>query len=99
MADLPRLFDDKGRLLRIDEAALDPASRGRFDAIRTAYQANEEADAAVKAAFSEVDAALAAVANTEEFFNAHWPRQSFHDLWKENFSGGPRNRMAGIGRI
>ena len=84
--DMPRLFSDKGTLIAIDETKLDPITRGRFDAIRAAYHANLEAAEAVQTALADVDEALAAVRNTEEYSDAHYPKQTFHDLWKETFA-------------
>ncbi len=96
---LPRLFDDKGNLLDVDVSSMDVATLARLDKLRDAYRANKEAEAALESAQAEVSAALEAVANTEDYFNAHYPRQQFHDLWKENFGGGPRNRMTGRARM
>ena len=91
-----RIFDDKGALLDVD---VPPQMRDRYEKVRAAYEANKAAEAAVTAAFSVVESALAAVANTEAYFAAHFKPQTAHDLWKENFGGGPRNRMNGVGRI
>jgi hypothetical protein len=97
MTNLPRLFDDKAALLEVDTSAFDAPTRARHAAIVTAYRANKEAEQALADANAEVAEALQGVKNTEEYFNAHFPRQTFHDLWRENFAGGPRNRMTGRG--
>jgi hypothetical protein len=96
---LPRLFTDKGELIDVDTSAMDADTLARLDKLRNAYQANKQAEQALADAQAEVSAALEAVANTEDYFNAHYPRQQFHDLWKENFAGGPRNRMTGRARM
>ncbi len=96
---LPRLFDDKGNLLDVDVSSMDLATLARLETLRNAYQANKAAEQGLADAQAEVSAALTAVANTEDYFNAYYPRQQFHDLWKENFAGGPRNRMTGRARM
>lgn len=83
--NLPRLFDDKGELINVDASKLDPATRARLEAIRSAYAANSEAQTELDAAYNEVTDALATVEQAESFHNAHWPRQTFHDLWLESF--------------
>jgi len=96
--NLPRLFSDKGELITgIDASKFDAPTRARYGAIATAYQANADAQAELDATFDEVQAALEGVKNTEAYADAHWPKQTFQDLWKENFGGGPRNRMTGRG--
>jgi multidrug resistance efflux pump len=97
MTNLPRLFTDKGELIEVDASAFDAATRARHAAIVTAYRANKAAEQTLANMRAEVTTALSAVKNTEEFYNERWPRQQFHDLWKENFGGGPRNRMTGRG--
>jgi hypothetical protein len=97
--NIPRLFDDRGKLLDVPTKGMDAATLARLEIVRTAYRAHRDAQDALAMAYSEVTAALAAVKNTTEFFDAHFPRQTFMDLWKENFAGGPRNRMTGLGRI
>ncbi len=96
---LPRLFTDKGELIDIDVSSMDVASLARLETLRTAYQANKQAEQTLADANAEVSAALEAVENTETYFNANYPRQQFHDLWKENFGGGPRNRMTSRARM
>jgi hypothetical protein len=94
---LPRLFDDKGVLLPdIDTSKMDAPTLERLEAIRAAYRENERAQDELAASNQDVTDALAEIRDAESFHNAHWPRQSFHDLWKENFGGGPRQRM-GLG--
>ena len=99
MTNLPRLFEDKGNMLDVDTSGMNADTLARLETLRTAYQANKLAEQALADANAEVNTALQAVANTEDYFNAHFPRQQFHDLWRENFSGGPRNRMTGRGRM
>jgi len=99
MINLPRLFDDKGNLLDVDVSSMDAATLARLDKLSDAYQANKLAEQALADAQAEVSAALQAVDNTEGYFNANYPKQSFHDLWRENFAGGPRNRMTGRARM
>lgn len=86
MQDLPRLFDERGELINVDMSAFDAPTRARHAAIVSAFNANKQAESALTAAFAEVDRALAAVTNTEEFYKAHWPPDTFHDLWKQNFA-------------
>jgi hypothetical protein len=90
---LPRLFSDKGALITVDPSKFDAPTRARYDAIVAAYRANANAEAELKAAFDEVQSALEGVKNTEAYADAHWPKQTFQDLWKENFGGGPHKRM------
>jgi hypothetical protein len=97
--NIPRIFNDKGELIDVDVSRMDAATLARLEIVRTAYRAHRDAQDALTAAYAEVTAALEAVKNTTEFFDAHFPRQTFLDLWRENFAGGPRNRMAGLGRI
>ncbi len=96
---LPRLFTDKGELIDVDVSSMDADTLARLDKLRAAYRANKDAEQTLADALAEVDAALKAVTNTEDYFNAYYPRQQFHDLWKENFAGGPRNRMTGRARM
>jgi hypothetical protein len=90
MQDLPRLFNEKGELINVDVAGLDAPTRARHTAVVTAYHAHVQAQGALTAAYADVDHAVLAVKNTEEFFDAHWPKQTFHDLWRETF--GPQTR-------
>jgi len=99
MTNLPRLFDDSGELIEIDTSRLDADTLARLDKVRAAHKANKLAEKALADAQAEVTAALDGVANTESFYDQYWPKQSFHDLWKENFAGGPRNRMTGRARM
>ena len=96
---LPRLFTDKGELIDVDTSAMDAPTLARLDKLRNAYQANKQAEQTLADAQAEVSKALEAVDNTEAYFDANYPRQQFHDLWKENFGGGPRNRMTGRARM
>ncbi len=96
---LPRLFTNKGELIDVDTSAMDAPTLGRLETLRNAYQANKQAEQTLADAQAEVSKALEAVANTEAYFDANYPRQQFHDLWKENFGGGPRNRMTGRARM
>jgi hypothetical protein len=98
-ANLPRLFDDKGHLIEVDPSTMDAATRERHAAVVKACRANEEAKAELAAAQDGVTAALRAVDEAEAFHDRHWPRQSYHDLWRENFGGGPRNRMTALGML
>lgn len=91
MTDIPRIFDDNGELITIDGSTLPKPMRARYGAIVAASKAVKQAESALADANSEVTAALEAVRNTESYHLARWPRQSFHDLWKENFGGGPAN--------
>jgi hypothetical protein len=94
--NLPRLFDDHGHLLDdVDTSQMDPATRERYGAIVTAYQANEQAQAELDGAMASVTAALEAIKKAEEFHNAHWRPQTQHDLWLETFGGGP-HRARGL---
>jgi hypothetical protein len=95
MTNLPRLFTDKGELIDVATSGMDAGTLARLEAIRVAYTATKEAAAVLADAYAEVNAALEAVKNTEEYFAARWPKQTFQDLWRENFGGGPRNRMQG----
>jgi len=98
--ELPRLFSERGELIDdVDTSSFDAATLARFEAVRTAHQSNKQAQDQLTAAYAEVESALAAVKSAEAFFAAHWPKQTFQDLWRENFGGGPRNRMHGVGRI
>jgi hypothetical protein len=90
MTNLPRLFSDKGELIEVDASAFDAPTRARHAAIVKAYNANGEAQQILDAAYAEVNDALEGVKNTTAYFDAHWPRQTYHDLWKENF--GPQTR-------
>lgn len=94
---VPRLFDDKGEFIPADESTMDPPTRERYGAIRRAFTLKGEAVAALDAAKAEVTAALDAIKQAEAFHLAHWPKQTQYDLWRENFSGGPRNLMRALG--
>jgi hypothetical protein len=78
---------------------MDAATLARLETVRTAYKANQEATDALTAAYAEVSAATEAVKNTEAYCAAHYPKQTFQDLWVENFGGGPRNRLTGVARM
>lgn len=91
MMILPRLFNDDGELIDVDTSAMDAPTRERHQAIVIAYQANKQAQSELDAAHAEVARALEAVANTEGYYKARWPKQTFYDLWRENFGGGPAN--------
>ncbi len=97
MTNLPRLFTDKGELIDVDVSSMDADALARLDKLRNAYRANKEAQATLDAAHAEVSAALEAVKNTETHYNAHWPPQTFQDLWRESFAGGPHNIMTARG--
>lgn len=99
MNDIPRIFDDNGKLIAIDPASLDPAMRERYRAIVTAHTANQQAEQKLADANAEVRDAAAAVANTESYFAAHFPPQTPFMLWQENFGGGPREAMRQRGLI
>ena len=92
-----RILDDNGALLDVDAATMDAPTRERYAAVRHAFLLNRDATLALNAAIAEENAALEAIKQTESFHDAHWPRQSAHDLWKENFGGGPRNTMRALG--
>jgi hypothetical protein len=90
MTNLPRLFTDKGELISVATSEMDGPTRERYAAIDTAYRANKAAQDVLDAAYAEVNDALEGVKNTTAYFDAHWPRQTYHDLWKETF--GPQTR-------
>ena len=87
MNDIPKIFSDNGRCSRLNRATLDAAMRERYAAIVTAHAANQQAEQKLADANAEVRDALAAVRNTEEYYNARWPQQTFYELWRENFTG------------
>jgi hypothetical protein len=87
MTDIPKIFDDNGRLIEIDASKLDAPMRERYAAIVTAHAANQQAEQRLADANAEVRDAVTAVRNTEDFYNARWPRQTFYELWRENFTG------------
>jgi hypothetical protein len=87
MTDIPRISSDDGRLIEIDASRLDAPMRERYAAIVAAHSANQHAEQKLADANNEVRDALAAVRNTEEYYNAQWPRQTFYELWRENFTG------------
>jgi hypothetical protein len=99
MTDIPKIFDDNGRLIEIDASKLDAPMRERYAAIVTAHAANQQAEQKVADANAEVRDAAAAVANTESYFNAQFPPQTPFMLWQENFGGGPRETMRQRGLI
>jgi len=91
MQDTPRIFDDDGKLIAIDATKLPAPMAERYAAVVAAYQTNEQAQRELDAANAEVTAALSAVRNTTQLYDSNWPRETFHDLWKQNFGGGPAN--------
>lgn len=93
----PRLFSDKGELLDIDANKLPEPLRQCHEAIVKAHAANKQAFAEYDSAMAEVNAAIEGVRNTEEFYRAHFPTLNFHDLWRQNFGGGPANRKRAMG--
>ena len=99
MTDIPRIFDDNSALIEIDPATLPEPMRARYAAIVAAFEANEQAQAELDDANAAVTSALAAVSNTTKLYEANWPKETFHDLWKQNFGGGPRNIMVARGLI
>lgn len=97
--EIPKIFDDNGKLIEIDASALDPAMRERYAAIVAANAANQQAEQKLADANAEVRDAVAGVRNTEDFYKAHWPPQTPFELWQENFGGGPRETMRARGLI
>jgi hypothetical protein len=87
MTDIPRIFSDNGALIAIDPATLDAPMRERYAAIVATHAANQQAEQKLADANAEVRDAVSAVRNTEDYYNARWPRQTFYELWKENFTG------------
>lgn len=94
--NLPRLFSDHGRLLLdIDTSQLDAGALARLEAVRVAYFTNVEAQHALDLELTERSNIAAQLNDAITCHDTRWPQQTFHDLWKENFAGGPRNRMQG----
>ena len=94
--NLPRLFSDQGRLLLdIDTSQLDADAFARLEAVRVAYFTNVEAQHALDLELTERSNIAAQLNDATTYHDKQWPRQTFHDLWKQNFAGGPCNRMQG----
>jgi hypothetical protein len=93
------IFDANGVFIQLDADTLPPAIRDRYIAVRDAYALHIEAEEAEKAALAEVATALKAVNTTREYFTAHFPQQTPHDLWLDSFGGGPREAMRRRGLV
>ncbi len=80
---LPRLFTDKGVLIDVDTSRIDAPTLARLETLRNAYRANKQAEQTLADAQAEVSAALEAVANTEAYFDANYPANSFTTCGKK----------------
>jgi hypothetical protein len=96
---IPQIFDGDGKLVAIDPNTFPPDMRQRYEAVRAAFEANAQADQKLVDANEAVKSALEAVSVTTEYYDAHYPQQTPHDLWKENFGGGPRETMRRHGLV
>jgi hypothetical protein len=84
--NLPRLFDDKGRLLPdIDTAGLDADALKQLEAVRVAYYTNVEAQHAIDSEMTERANIASRLRDAQTFYEQRWPPQRFFDLWKQNF--------------
>jgi hypothetical protein len=93
MQPLPRLFSDKGVFVEPDDVTgLDAPTLALLETVRTAYHATRVADAAMVDAIAELAASEAAVKNTQTYFAAHYPPQTFHSLFLETFGGKEAER-------
>lgn len=82
----PRIFDSKGALIPdVDTSGLDASALALLENVRVEYAATKEAELALQDAFTELAASEQAVKDTKEYHDAHFPPQSFHSLWLENF--------------
>jgi hypothetical protein len=95
----PRIFDDNGRLIPIDPSTLPPDIRERYTAVRNAYELNAKAEHDLADAQEAAKVALVAANNTREYVLAHFPPQTQHDLWVENFGNGPHETKRAMGLI
>jgi hypothetical protein len=83
----PRIFDDKGKFIEpADTSGLDAPLLALLDTVRTEYRATQAAEQAFTDACAEVTASANAVTVTKTYHDAHFPPQSFHELWRENFA-------------
>jgi hypothetical protein len=99
MIDIPQIFDRDGKLIELDASTMPPDMAARYATVRNAYALNAKAEQDLADANAEVKRALEAANNTREYYNAHFPRQTQHDLWRENFGGGPHDTMRRHGLI
>jgi|SRR5579862_3245226 len=99
MDTIPQIFNSDGELIEIDVSTLPPSMAARYTAVRAAFEANAQADQKLVDANEAVKSALEAVSVTTEYYDAHYPQQTPHELWKENFGGGPRDTMRARGLI
>jgi hypothetical protein len=79
------LFTKTGQLRPLDEIEpqlTDPAMRERFEAVRAAHAASEQADADVAAINIAIKDAMAEVADADNDLRKRWPARTFLDEWK-----------------
>jgi len=80
-----QLFDSKARMLPLDqiEPQLDTDdARAAFAAVKEAYEASHQIDAALSAAQEHVTVLMGSVADAEKFLKDHFPKRSFMDEWR-----------------
>jgi hypothetical protein len=82
----PRLFDAKGNFQEnVDLTGLDPKMVTLAETVRTESRAVKAAEQVFADACAELSASEKSVTVTKEYHDAHFPPQTFHDLWRENF--------------
>jgi hypothetical protein len=87
MAQLPRIFDERGVFAEPDHTGLDEQTLARLEGVRSAYANLKAAEAAEQAAINEVTDSVQALADAEEFQRRYFPPSTFFDEWKAMVRG------------
>jgi hypothetical protein len=84
--DLPQIFGPKGVFVEpSDTSGLDAPTLERLDGVRVAYRNLETAQSAEQAAADNIATCLAAIKTAEDYRSAHYPPDTFRDLWVSSF--------------
>ncbi|HXR23921.1 MAG TPA: hypothetical protein VN742_01080 [Candidatus Binataceae bacterium] len=98
--NLPRIFGDNQAFIEPSAeilASLDEPTRARLDGVRQASDNLKKAQAAEQAAVDDIADAERTIADATAYSKKHFPPQTPHDLWLENFgSKEDRERRAAM---
>jgi hypothetical protein len=84
----PRLFADDGTFNEnVDLSELDPAMVALAENVRAESRAVKVAEQTFADACAELAASEKGLTVTKTYHDAHFPPQTFHDLWRETFKG------------
>ena len=90
MSELPSVFSKTRCVPPLPSEvldSLDPARRAAYEKLHRCADDLKAADAAVAGSISNIKVANDAVTEHEKFMTAHFPKVTFHDLWKSEVKG------------